>query len=113
MGECEMTTREIVESVLLQGKHITKFDLLTMANSVCLAQRIQEIRNSGWDVQSKTVKGKGTLVEYWLEKSEIERISGAKKSDEQLVTETQNHAENGLYEPLKTEQRPLGLFGEL
>lgn len=109
-----MTTREIVESVLLQGKHITKFDLLTMANSVCLAQRIQEIRNSGWDVQSKTVKGKGTLVEYWLEPSEIERITGTKVSDEQLLTESENIAESPNIVPqIAEEQVSLGLFGEL
>ena len=69
------TTRQIVEDLLLQGKHINKFDLLSAANSVCLAQRIQEIREDGWNVRSKTIPGKGSLVEYWLEKEEIERIT--------------------------------------
>lgn len=83
-----MTTREIVEDLLLKGKHINKFDLLSIANSVCLAQRIMEIRESGWDVRSKTIKGKGNLTEYWLEQDEIDRIT-------------------------KPVQKPLGLFGEL
>lgn len=114
MGEYEMTTREIVEKVLLDGRHITKFDLLNMANSVCLAQRIQEIRNSGWDVQSKTVKGKGTLVEYWLEQSEIDRILGRNSADEQLLTESENIAESPNIVPqIAEEQQSLGLFGEL
>lgn len=109
-----MTTKEIVKRMLMQGKRITKFDLLTVANSVCLAQRIQEIRNSGWDVQSKTVKGKGTLVEYWLEQSEIERITGTKSSDEQLLTEMENIAETQNIVPkIAEEQVSLGLFGEL
>lgn len=109
-----MTTKEIVKRMLMQGKRITKFDLLTVSNSVCLAQRIQEIRNSGWDVQSKTVKGKGTLVEYWLEQSEIERITGVKSSDEQLLTEMENIAETPNIVPkIAEEQVSLGLFGEL
>lgn len=109
-----MTTRQIVERMLMQGKHITKFDLLTVANSVCLAQRIQEIRNSGWDVQSKTVKGKGTLVEYWLEQAEIDRILGRNSEDEQLLTKTENIAETQNKVPqIAQEQQPLGLFGEL
>lgn len=109
-----MTTRQIVERMLMQGKHITKFDLLTVANSVCLAQRIQEIRNSGWDVQSKTVKGKGTLVEYWLEQAEIDRILGRNSVDEQLLTESENIAETQNKVPqIAQEQQSLGLFGEL
>ena len=101
-----MTTREIVEKMLLNGKHINKFDLLSMANSVCLAQRIQEIRNNGWDVKSKTVKGKGTLVEYWLDESEIERITGTKKTDELSVKEEKKASQ------IAYDQGTLGLFGE-
>ena len=109
-----MTTRQIVEDMLLKGKRITKFDLLTVANSVCLAQRIQEIRNSGWNVQSKTIKGKGTLVEYWLDQSEIQRITGTKKKDEQLAVKTENIAETPYITPqIAEEQVSLGLFGEL
>lgn len=109
-----MTTKEVVKHLLTQGRHITKFDLLTVANSVCLAQRIQEIRNEGWDVRSKTVKGKGTLVEYWLEQSEIERILGRNSADEQLLTESENIAESQNIVPkIAEEQGTLGLFGEL
>lgn len=69
------TTQEIVEDLLLQGKHINKFDLLSMANSVCLAQRILDIKEQkGWNICSKSVPGKGTLKEYWLEPDEIARI---------------------------------------
>lgn len=71
----EKTTREIVEQMLLSGKHINKFDMLNATNSVCLAQRIQEIREDGWNVMSKAIEGKGNLAEYWLEKEEIERIT--------------------------------------
>ena len=109
-----MTTREIVEDMLLKGKRITKFDLLAVANSVCLAQRIQEIRNAGWDVKSRTVKGKGTLVEYWLEQSEIDRILERNPTDEQLLTESENIAESLNNVPqIAEEQQSLGLFGEL
>lgn len=69
------TTQEIVEDLLLQGKHINKFDLLQVANSVCLAQRILDIKEQkGWNIRSASVKGKGTLKEYWLEPEEIMRI---------------------------------------
>lgn len=70
------TTQEIVEDLLLKGKHINKFDLLSVANSVCLAQRILDIREQkGWNICSKSVPGKGTLKEYWLEPEEIKRIT--------------------------------------
>lgn len=79
------TTQEIVEDLLLQGKHINKFDLLSMANSVCLAQRILDIKEQkGWNICSKSVPGKGTLKEYWLEPEEIARIKGYKLKTEQL-----------------------------
>lgn len=69
------TTQEIVEDLLLKGKHINKFDLLSVANSVCLAQRILDIREQkGWNICSQSVPGKGTLKEYWLEPEEIKRI---------------------------------------
>lgn len=109
-----MTTRQIVERMLMSGRHITKFDLLTVSNSVCLAQRIQEIRNSGWDVKSQTVKGKGTLVEYWLEQAEIDRILERNPVNEQLLTESKNIAESPNKVPqIAEEQVSLGLFGEL
>ena len=69
------TTQEIVEELLIQGKHINKFDLLAHANSVCLAQRILDIKEQkGWNIRSASVKGKGTLKEYWLDEDEIARI---------------------------------------
>lgn len=74
------TTQEIVEDLLIQGKHINKFDLLAYANSVCLAQRILDIREQkGWNIRSASIKGKGTLKEYWLDKEEIERITKPKQ----------------------------------
>jgi hypothetical protein len=79
------TTQEIVEELLLQGKHINKFDLLSVANSVCLSQRILDIRQKkGWNISSRSVKGKGTLKEFWLEPEEIARIKGYKLKTEQL-----------------------------
>lgn len=98
-----MNTTQWVEQELLKGRHITKFDLLSATNSVCLAQRIQELRNRGWKIQSQSVKGKGTLVEYWLD-------TEVKKSDEQLFTEERNSSENGL--KMAENQILLGLFGE-
>lgn len=69
------TTQEIVEELLIQGKHINKFDLLSYGNSVCLAQRIMDIRQQkGWNIHSASIKGKGTLKEYWLDEDEIARI---------------------------------------
>ena len=69
------TTQEIVEDLLIQGKHINKFDLLAHTNSVCLAQRILDIKvQKGWNIRSASVKGKGTLKEYWLDEDEITRI---------------------------------------
>ena len=68
------TTTEILQEVLLDGKHLTKFDFLNLTNSVCLAQRVQELRQMGWNIVDKNVPGKGTLKEYWLEPEEIARI---------------------------------------
>ena len=109
-----MTTTEVVKFALLKGMRITKYDLLNMAHSVCLAQRVEEIKRlDHWDIKKDTVKGKGTLVEYWLEPSEIERIKGWKRVDEQSLTETENHAENGLKTAQNEEEQvSLGLFGE-
>lgn len=79
------TTQEIVEEMLLKGKHINKFDLLSVANSVCLAQRILDIKEQkGWNIRSASVKGKGTLKEYWLEADEIARIKGVNTKTEQM-----------------------------
>ena len=78
------TTKEILQEVLLDGKHLTKFDFLNLTNSVCLAQRVQELRQMGWNIVDKNVPGKGTLKEYWLEPEEIARIKGYKLKTEQL-----------------------------
>ena len=84
-----MTIKDYIKDRLLNGDHINKFDLLHNTGSVCLAQRVEEIRNDDlWDVRSKSIKGKGNLVEYWLEPEEIRRIK-------------------------TPQQTPLGLFGEL
>ena len=84
-----MTIKDYIKGRLLNGDHINKFDLLDNTGSVCLAQRVEEIRNDDlWNVQSKSIKGKGNLVEYWLEPEEIKRIKT----------------------PI---QQPLGVFGEL
>ena len=93
------TTQEIVEELLLQGKHINKFDLLSMANSVCLAQRILDIKEQkGWNICSKSVQGKGTLKEYWLPPEEIERI---KNSPRMVSNNEQNHKDEQLTEPIE------------
>ena len=108
------TTQEIVEELLLSGKHINKFDLLSIGHTVCLAQRILDIRQTkGWNIRSQSIKGKGTLKEYWLEPDEIDRIKGRKQRYEQLVTGQQNHAQKPLKqaETAEYEQIGLGLLG--
>lgn len=79
------TTQEIVEDMLLTGKKINKYDLLRAANSVCLAQRILDIRQEKmWNISYETVKGKGTLRQYWLEPEEIARITGKPLKQKQV-----------------------------
>ena len=71
------TTLEILKDALLQGKVLTKFDFMriTPQNSVCLAQRVEELRNDyGWNVLDRNVEGKGTLKEYYLPEEEIKRL---------------------------------------
>lgn len=71
------TTQQIVEEMLLDGKRITKFDMLNATNSVCLAQRILDIKQTkGWHIRDGIVKGKGSLKQYWLDPDEIKRITG-------------------------------------
>ena len=108
------TTQEIVEELLLSGKHINKFDLLAIGSSVCLAQRILDIRQTkGWNIRSQSIKGKGTLKEYWLESDEIARIKGRKQADEQSFKVQQNHAETAQKqaETAEYEQLGIGLLG--
>ena len=70
------TTKEILQAALLMGKSITKFDFmnLTPQSSVCIAQRVKELRKDGWLILTRTVKGKGGLVEYYLPDDEIVRL---------------------------------------
>lgn len=111
------TTSEILQDALLQGKHLTKFDFLNLTNSVCLAQRVLELRQLGWNVKDKAVKGKGNLREYYLEPEEIERLKNTqsvakfeqKRSDDQLLMENRNLAEMAS-ESLKNEEEAY--FGE-
>ena len=92
------TTTEILQEALLLGKHLTKFDFLNLTNSVCLAQRVQELRSGGWGIVDKNVPGKGTLKEYWLPPEEIERI---KNSPRMVSNNEQNHKDEQLVEPIE------------
>lgn len=104
-------TTDEVKVMLLSGRHITKLDLFHESDihSSCLPQRIYDIRQSeGWDIKFKSVKGKGTLREYWLEPDEISRIKG----DKQYVAEVENVVETAQKRPDKSfEQLGLGLPG--
>lgn len=92
------TTSEVLMETLLLGKHLTKFDFLNLTNSVCLAQRVQELRQIGWNIVDKNVPGKGTLKEYWLPPEEIERI---KNSPRMVSNNEQNHKDEQLVEPIE------------
>lgn len=120
------TTTEILQEALLLGKHLTKFDFLSLTNSVCLAQRVQELRQMGWNIVDKNVPGKGTLKEYWLEPEEIARIKVAsvcnvplkaigqdKEMNEQIEKNIENLRETAqkVAQNEKYEQMGLGLLG--
>lgn len=120
------TTSEILQEALLLGKHLTKFDFLNLTNSVCLAQRVQELRQMGWNIVDKNVPGKGTLKEYWLEPEEIARIKMAsvcnvplkaigqdKEMNEQIEKNIENLRETAqkVAQNEKYEQMGLGLLG--
>ena len=92
------TTSEVLMEALLLGKHLTKFDFLNLTNSVCLAQRVQELRQMGWNIVDKNVPGKGTLKEYWLMPEEIKRI---KNSPRMVSNNEQNHKDEQLVEPIE------------
>ena len=80
------TTSEILQSVLLKGFSINKFQFMeiTPQHSVCLAQRVEELRKMGWGILDRTVKGKGGLKEYYLPDEEIARLTGKPTRYEQL-----------------------------
>lgn len=120
------TTTEILQEALLLGKHLTKFDFLNLTNSVCLAQRVQELRQMGWNIVDKNVPGKGTLKEYWLPPEEIARIKMAsvcnvplkaigqdKEMNEQIEKNIENTRETAqkVAQNEKYEQMGLGLLG--
>lgn len=123
-----ITTVERLQELLLDGRRVNKFTFLHETGSVCLAQRILDIRQTlGWNIRSRAIKGKGALREYWLDPEEIQRIKSAdrnkpileqKVTDEQLVEDNKNLAEKAS-ESLKNEEKAyfdeqlsLGLFGE-
>lgn len=113
------TTREEVKRMLLAGRRITKLDLFneSQVHSSCLPQRIYDIRHEdGWDIKWQSVKGKGTLREYWLEPSEIARIKGEKEyveprkdEEDQLHFATEKTAPKA--QKHATEQLGIGLLG--
>ena len=107
------TSSEILQEYLLSGRSLTKFDFMqiTPTHSVCLAQRVEELRKEGWVILDRQVKGKGNLKEYYLEKAEIERILARNKRIEQLVEGTINIAETNLKELESEEQLSLFVGG--
>ena len=110
------TTSEILQDMLLKGRKINKFNFLDETNSVCLAQRILELRQMGWNIRSRAIKGKGNLREYWLEREEINRLDRKPfKSrdivDEVSVEDDKNIAQNEEKRVLNEEQLGLGLPG--
>lgn len=119
-----VTSQEKLERMLLSGDRVNKFLFYERTGTVCLAQRILDIKqDKGWFIRSRTIKGKGTLREYWLDKDEISRIKGEKPKDEQspikketspktAENETETKPKRTEFEPPKAEQGRLGLFGE-
>ena len=107
-----LTSQQILEELLLDGRKVNKFTFLKESGSVCLAQRILDIRQTlGWNIRSRAIKGKGALREYWLEPEEIQRIKGnlkpsaeVKQEDKQLIEENKNLAEKAT-ESLESERK--------
>ena len=110
------TSSEILQDLLLKGRKVNKFTFLDYTNSVCLAQRVLELRQLGWNIRSRAIKGKGNLREYWLDREEIDRLNSkptesVMPKDEVLVEENNNVAENEEKGVLEEEQLGLGLLG--
>ena len=110
------TSSEILQDLLLKGRKVNKFTFLDYTNSVCLAQRVLELRQLGWNIRSRAIKGKGNLREYWLDREEIDRLNSRltesqNAKDEVLVEENNNVAENEEKGVLEEEQLGLGLLG--
>lgn len=128
------TSIEDVKRLLLSGRHISKEDLRreNYVNSSCLSQRIYDLRHLAkygcldWDIKWRSVPGKGTLREYWLEPEEIARIKVAsvcnvplkaigqdKEMNEQIEKNIENLRETAqkVAQNEKYEQMSLGLLG--
>ena len=105
-----LTTQERLEELLLDGRRVNKFSFLQETGSVCLAQRILDIRQTkNWNIRSKAIKGKGALREYWLEPNEIKRIKAQIGTYKQLVEPNKNTAETSQKAPLRSELTPTGV----
>jgi hypothetical protein len=105
-----LTTQERLEELLLDGRKVNKFSFLQETGSVCLAQRILDIRQTkNWNIRSKAIKGKGALREYWLEPSEIKRIKAQIGTYKQLTEDNKNTAETSQKAPLRSELTPNGV----
>lgn len=128
------TSIEDVKRLLLSGRHISKEDLRreNYINSSCLSQRIYDLRHLAkygcldWDIKWRSVPGKGTLREFWLEPEEITRIKVAsvcnvplkaigqdKEMNEQIEKNIENIRETAqkVAQNEKYEQMGLGLLG--
>ena len=89
-----LTSQEVLQELLLDGRKVNKFTFLHESGSVCLAQRILELRQAGWNIRSRAIKGKGALREYWLEPEEIQRIKGNLKPFNEVKKEVGQLTEN-------------------
>ena len=105
-----LTTQERLEELLLEGRRINKFTFLNETGSVCLAQRILDIRQSkNWNIRSRAIKGKGALREYWLEPDEIKRIKAQIYTHKQSAEVKENIAETGSKCPYRSELTDKGV----
>ena len=95
---------------MLDGRKINKFTFLNETGSVCLAQRILDVRQSkNWNIRSKAIKGKGALREYWLEPDEIKRIKAQIYTLKQSAEPKENIAEIEQKPLLRSELTPKGV----
>lgn len=102
------TSQQKLEEMLLSGRHINKIIFYQETGTLTLTQRIYDIRDTkGWFIRSKSVEGKGTLREYWLDPAEIQRIKGIVPRE----TKTER-IENEIKTNFVQDQCSLGLFGE-
>ena len=105
-----LTTIEILQELLLQGRKVNKFSFLNETGSVCLAQRVLDIRQTlNWNIRSRAIKGKGALREYWLEPEEIKRIKAGLYPNRQQAEPKENTAEMPQKTVLRSELTPNGV----